>query len=111
MTDTTSIIVAISIALFLFLVLAGMNVFLYLHFKRRSAPIQELLETPQERKTESGFPPGSIGDVSSRIGYDVRDVLMAGFTHAEINEFTKEDILGVMHGEYSLKELRERKKS
>ena len=34
----------------------------------------------------SGFPKGSIGDVSARIGYDVRDILMAGYSHGDIAE-------------------------
>ena len=36
------------------------------------------------RPKKSPFPPGSIGDVSSRIGYDVRDLLIAGFDHSDI---------------------------
>ena len=38
------------------------------------------------KKSKSGFPPGSIGDVSARIGYDVRDILMAGYSHGDIAE-------------------------
>jgi carbonic anhydrase/acetyltransferase-like protein (isoleucine patch superfamily) len=41
--------------------------------------------------------PGSIGDVSSQLGYDVRDLLMAGFSDADIN--------GVLSGRYSLEDL------
>jgi hypothetical protein len=35
---------------------------------------------------------------------------MAGFKLQEVYEYPKEDILTVMHGEYSLTELRKRKK-
>ena len=43
-------------------------------------------DQPSTKKTKSGFPSGSIGDVSSRIGYDVRDILMAGYSHSDIAE-------------------------
>ena len=39
-----------------------------------------------ERPEETGWPPGSIGDISARIGCDVRDLKMAGCTDDEINE-------------------------
>ena len=44
--------------------------------------------------------PGTIGDVSSRIGYDVRDLLMAGYSHSDIAELEI--------GSMTLQELRER---
>jgi hypothetical protein len=114
MLGTASIIIPIAIALFLFILLAGMNIFLYLQYKKSTTPIEEHPEPPQEQRTEprpdTGWPPGSIGDLSSRIGYDVREVLMAGFTLQEVYDYPKEEILAVMHGEYSLKELRKRKK-
>lgn len=40
---------------------------------------------------------GSIGDVSARLGYDIRDIWMAGYSDEQIN--------GVLTGEYSLDEL------
>lgn len=52
---------------------------------------------------------GTIGEMSQRIGYDVRDLLMAGFTHSEIRTFTREEMIGVMHGKYTLAELRKKK--
>lgn len=64
---------------------------------------------PEKDTRDTGFPPGSIGDVSSRIGYDVREFLMAGFTHSEIYQFTKEEMLGVLERKYTLKELRKGK--
>jgi hypothetical protein len=39
----------------------------------------------------------NIGDISMRIGYDVRDLLIAGYTWKEID--------GILKGEYSLEEL------
>jgi len=45
--------------------------------------------------------PGGIGDISARLGYDVRELLMEGYT--------MHDIQGVLQGEYSLRELRQRK--
>jgi hypothetical protein len=35
---------------------------------------------------------------------------MAGFRRSEIYEFTKEDMMGVLEGKYTLKELRKRKR-
>ena len=56
--------------------------------------------TKIRRKPARPLPSGSIGDVSVRIGYDVRDLYMAGYTTEEIN--------GILNGEYSLEELLER---
>jgi hypothetical protein len=39
----------------------------------------------------------NIGDISVRIGYDARDLLVAGYTWKEID--------GILKGEYSLEEL------
>jgi hypothetical protein len=41
-------------------------------------------------KTETGFPPGSIGDLSARVGCDVRDLIMAGYRLDEIYEVALE---------------------
>ncbi|MBN1136731.1 MAG: hypothetical protein JXM73_09095 [Anaerolineae bacterium] len=35
-------------------------------------------------RSTTGWPPGSIGDISARIGCDVRDLLIAGYTHDQI---------------------------
>jgi len=40
---------------------------------------------------------GTIGDLSIRLGYDVRDVWMAGYSDEQIN--------GVLIGEYTLNDL------
>jgi len=40
---------------------------------------------------------GTIGDLSIRLGFDVRDIWMAGYSDEQIN--------GVLIGEYSLNEL------
>ena len=48
-------------------------------------------------KARQPAPPGSIADVSSRIGYDVRELLNTGYTQDEIN--------GILRGEYDLEEL------
>ncbi|MCG2769411.1 MAG: hypothetical protein L6435_13675 [Anaerolineae bacterium] len=52
------------------------------------------------RRSVTGWPPGSIGDVSARIGYDVRDLLITGYTDA--------DVLEVTTGRCTLEELLER---
>ena len=51
-----------------------------------------------ERRSISGWPPGSVGDVSARIGYEVRDLWMAGYDAARIESIvcgqrTVEDLL------------------
>ncbi|MFQ5420117.1 MAG: hypothetical protein ACE5EY_07115 [Anaerolineae bacterium] len=43
------------------------------------------------------FRPGSIGDISARIGYDVRDLMMAGYSREQIHD--------VETGKITLKEL------
>ena len=60
----------------------------------------------QDQPSASGFPYGSVGDVSSQIGYDVRDLLMAGFTRSEIASYSNEQIMGVIDGRLTLAELR-----
>jgi hypothetical protein len=50
-----------------------------------------------QRRSSTGWPPGSIGDVSARIGYDVRDLLVAGYTDDQIR--------GLLRKEYTLDEL------
>jgi len=40
---------------------------------------------------------GNIGDLSVRLGYDIRDIWMAGYSDEQIN--------GVLIGEYTLSEL------
>ena len=32
------------------------------------------------------FPPGSVGDLSLRIGYDIRDLVMQGYSWDEIQD-------------------------
>lgn len=32
------------------------------------------------------FPPGSIGDLCCRVGYDVRDLILDGYTWDEIHD-------------------------
>lgn len=78
-----------------------------------SAPRLDLSEwvRPHAKSTSDqgssiGFSPGSIGEVSSRIGYDVRDLLMAGFTRAEISSYSNEQIMNVIDGRLTLAELR-----
>jgi hypothetical protein len=53
------------------------------------------------RRSTSGWPPGSIGDISARIGTDVRDLLLVGYTD--------EQIRGLLRGEYTLEELYRRR--
>ena len=55
-------------------------------------------EEKTERPKETGWPPGSIGDISARIGCDVRDLKMAGYSEDEITQLltgarTLEDLL------------------
>lgn len=53
-----------------------------------------------QRHSVTGWTPGSVGDVSSRIGYDVRDLKMMGYSD--------EQIQGVSQGEYTVEELLKR---
>jgi hypothetical protein len=53
-----------------------------------------------ERRSVTGWPPGSIGDVSARIGYDVRDLSMAGYSEDEIQ--------GLLRKQYTVEELLQR---
>jgi hypothetical protein len=50
-----------------------------------------------ERRSVTGWPPGSVGDLSVRIGYDWRDLVMAGYSDAQIR--------GVLDGAYTVQEL------
>jgi hypothetical protein len=53
-----------------------------------------------ERRSVTGWPPGSVGDVSARIGYDMRELMIAGYSWKEIHS--------VLHGGRTLEELLER---
>jgi hypothetical protein len=44
---------------------------------------------------------GTIGEISSEIGYDVRDLMMDGYSHAQITRLRK--------GEITLRELMKEK--
>ena len=46
------------------------------------------VEKEADEKTTQGrsWPPGSIGDISAKLGYDVRDLKMAGYSDDEINQ-------------------------
>jgi hypothetical protein len=60
-------------------------------------------ESSQQRDpagASTGWPPGSIGDLSARVGYDVRDLIMAGYGWDEIHE--------VAYGRITLDELLKR---
>jgi hypothetical protein len=52
-----------------------------------------------ERRSVTGWPPGSVGDVSARIGYDMRELMMAGYCW--------EDVHSVLYGRRTLEELLE----
>ena len=52
---------------------------------------------PFERRSVTGWPPGSIGDVSARVGYDVRDLILAGYSEDQIQ--------GLVDRQYTLDEL------
>lgn len=53
-----------------------------------------------QRRSVTGWPPGSVGDVSARLGYDVRDLRMAGYSQADIDS--------VLHGHCSVDDLLKR---
>jgi hypothetical protein len=53
-----------------------------------------------DRRSVTGWPPGSVGDVSARIGYDMRELMMAGYSWEEIHS--------VLYGRRTLEELLER---
>lgn len=64
---------------------------------------------PGDTSTENSIPsmaPGSVGAVSQEIGYDVRDLIMMGFTHMEVLFFSREEIMSVVEGELTLHQLR-----
>jgi hypothetical protein len=48
-------------------------------------------------RSGTGWPPGSIGDISGRFGTDVRDLLIAGYTDEERR--------GLLRRQYTLDEL------
>ncbi len=61
-------------------------------------PIRGAGQKPAKVASRDGFSPaGSIGDLSARLGYDVRELMMAGYT--------LQQIYGVSEGEYTLQEL------
>ncbi|MAS94963.1 MAG: hypothetical protein CMO55_17335 [Verrucomicrobiales bacterium] len=43
-------------------------------------------------RSPEGSIPGSIGDVSSRLGIDVRELLISGYSHAQIDRVLKGDM-------------------
>jgi hypothetical protein len=55
----------------------------------------------QDPESETGSPPGGIGDLSARVGCDVRDLIMAGYGLDEIHE--------VASGRCTLDELLQRR--
>lgn len=57
--------------------------------------VQEI--PPTQRRSMTGWPPGSVGDVSARIGYDVRDLWMMGYSDDQIDS--------VLHGRCTVDEL------
>ena len=40
-------------------------------------------------RNKDGIVPGSIGDISMRLGQDVRELIMAGYTDAQIQALLK----------------------
>ena len=58
------------------------------------------------QNASSSTRPGSVGAVSQEIGYDVRDLIMMGFTQTEILAYTREEIMSVVDGKRSLDQLR-----
>ncbi len=50
-----------------------------------------------KRRSVTGWPPGSVGDLSARLGTDVRELWMAGYSDSEI--------YSVLHGDRTLDEL------
>jgi len=49
------------------------------------------------QESETGWRHGSIGDISHRIGYDVRELLIAGYSLEEIDQ--------VLYGQRTLEDL------
>ena len=59
--------------------------------KRRKYSVKGIV-TPSSRDvphTQSGWPRGSIGDLSARLGQDVRELMMAGYTDKEIRDMIR----------------------
>lgn len=70
-----------------------------LHEAVAGTPAEAALEDPSRRAApQAGQAVGNIGTVSAEIGYDVRDLLMEGYTLQEIHR--------VRAGEITLEELR-----
>jgi hypothetical protein len=70
-----------------------------LHEVVKGTPAEAVLEDPSHRAApQGGQPVANIGTVSAAIGYDVRDLLMEGYTMPEIQRVVK--------GETTLAELR-----
>lgn len=53
-----------------------------------------------QRRSVTGWRSGSVGDVSARLGYDVRDLRMMGYSDKQIQS--------VLNGECTLEELLKR---
>jgi len=120
MSDTTSLFIACCIPL-LCIVLIGGGVAYWLISRKKAKEKAVLSATDTTakaepsstdapaRKTISIDTPGSVGAVSQEVGYDVRDLMMMGFTQKEISSFSKEDIMSVVDGKRKLQELRNKK--
>jgi hypothetical protein len=69
-----------------------------LGFRRRNSIDGFLIYTASmNEKPKRWEMAGSIGDLSARLGYDIRDIWMSGYSDEQIN--------GVLIGEYTLSAL------
>jgi len=48
------------------------------------------MDQKSRQSSETGFPKGSIGDLSMRLGQDVRELIIDGYTWEQIFEMIRE---------------------
>jgi hypothetical protein len=69
--------------------------------KRETNQADAEQDRSHDSESETGIPPRGIGDLSARVGCDVRDLIMAGYALEEIHE--------VAQGRCTLEELLQRR--